>query len=232
MSFSAAHRQTPQKDPRVVDLAGHHPPIDTLDGGLKDLRGVYQLSLSTNNISTIQNIPENLVILSLGRNSIKRLDGIQAAGSTLEQCVCVCMCVSHVSYINIFPTIHPTSKRRLWISYNAIDSLKGIENMHRLNVLYASNNMISSWEEIDRLAHLEQLRDVLFIGNPLHARYHQGGTKGGGNGAASPDGPAIYVKEMRKRLKHLKKLDGKLLDSTQDDDQDVKEEHQTPGCCK
>ena len=43
-------------------------------------------------------------------------------------------------------------------------------------MLYASNNMISSWDEIDRLAHLEHLNDVLFIGNPLHTKYHTAGT--------------------------------------------------------
>jgi Leucine-rich repeat (LRR) protein len=87
VTFSAALRQTPQADARTVDLAGHQPPIDTLDAALKDLKSLRNLSLSTNTISTIQNIPENVVVLSLGRNAIKRLDGIQAAANSLEQCV-------------------------------------------------------------------------------------------------------------------------------------------------
>mmetsp|Transcript_12027 Transcript_12027/g.33993 ORF Transcript_12027/g.33993 Transcript_12027/m.33993 type:complete len:225 (+) Transcript_12027:713-1387(+) len=201
VTFSAALRQTPQADARTVDLAGHQPPIDTLDAALKDLKSLRNLSLSTNTISTIQNIPENVVVLSLGRNAIKRLDGIQAAANSLEQ---------------------------LWISYNVIDSLKHMETMRHLRVLYASNNAISSWEEIDRLAGLEHLHDVLFIGNPLHARYHAKGT-------TAVDGPATYVREMRKRLVHLKKLDGKLLDSAPDDDGDDNArddgEH-IDACCK
>ncbi len=104
--------------------------------------------------------------------------------------------------------------------------------MGNLRVLYASNNAISSWEEIDRLAGLEHLQDVLFIGNPLHARYHAKG-----NGAAV-DGPATYVREMRRRLVHLKKLDGKLLDGAQDDedggngDADEGVDEHIEGCCK
>jgi hypothetical protein len=119
-------------------------------------------------------------------------------------------------------------RTRLWISYNVIDSLKHMETMRHLRVLYASNNAISSWEEIDRLAGLEHLHDVLFIGNPLHARYHA-------KGATAVDGPATYVREMRKRLVHLKKLDGKLLDSAPDDDGDDNAEddgEHVDACCK
>jgi len=102
-----------------------------------------------------------------------------------------------------------------------------VEAMGNLRVLYASNNSISSWEEIDRLAGLQHLQDVLFIGNPLHARYHAKG-----NGAAV-DGPATYIREMRTRLVHLKKLDGKLLDSAQDETDEIDEGiDPPPGCCK
>ena len=74
------------------------------------------------------------------------------------------------------PTHPLVTHARLWISYNLVDSLKGVEALRNLRVLYASNNMISSWDEIDRLAHLEHLNDVLFIGNPLHTKYHTAGT--------------------------------------------------------
>ncbi len=63
--------------------------------------------------------------------------------------------------------------------------------MGNLRVLYASNNSISSWEEIDRLAGLEHLQDVLFVGNPLHARYHAKGV------GAAANGPATYIREMQ-----------------------------------
>ena len=84
---SSALKRVPQADPSIVDLSGHQPPIDTLDKAMKDLKGVRQLSLSTNAISAIQNIPENVVVLSLGRNALKRLEGIQASAASLEQYV-------------------------------------------------------------------------------------------------------------------------------------------------
>ena len=90
LTFSAALKLTPQQDPKRADLTGHVPPVDTLDPGLKDLKALRQLSLSTNAISSIQNIPENLQILSLGRNAIKRLegpDGGVAAAAGLEEYV-------------------------------------------------------------------------------------------------------------------------------------------------
>jgi hypothetical protein len=40
VTFSAALRQTPQADTKTVDLAGHQPPIDTLDAALKDLKSL------------------------------------------------------------------------------------------------------------------------------------------------------------------------------------------------
>ena len=57
VTFSAALRQTPQADARTVDLAGHQPPIDTLDAALKDLKSLRNLSLSTNTISNRTSSP-------------------------------------------------------------------------------------------------------------------------------------------------------------------------------
>ena len=50
---------------------------------------------------------ENLKILSLGRNLIKNLTGLEAVSDTLEQ---------------------------LWISYNLIEKLKGITVLSKLKV--------------------------------------------------------------------------------------------------
>jgi len=136
------------------------------------------LSLSSNNIDKIQNLPKSsLKILSLGRNCIKKLDGIQHVHDTLEQ---------------------------LWISYNNIDKLIGIEEMHRLKVLYMSNNRIADWEEIDRLKGLTELTDVLLIGNPLHIKYRKKNML------------KEYEREMIKRLPNLKKLDGHILTEEQE----------------
>lgn len=170
-----------------IDLSGHYPPIQVMDGILKDCSCCEKLSLSTNNIDRIQNLSETmpLKILSLGRNAIRKLDGIQPVAGTLEQ---------------------------LWISYNAIERLEGVECLQKLNVLYMSNNKISEWQEIDRLSSLPHLSDVLFIGNPLYKKYQK------------KNNLAEYTQEMMKRLPHLKKLDGTILQAAQDEDDEEEKE--------
>lgn len=168
----------PPEECLSIDLSGHYPPIEMIDGSIQNYTLCEKLSLSSNNIDKIQNLPKSsLKILSLGRNCIKKLDGIQHVHDTLEQ---------------------------LWISYNNIDKLIGIEEMHRLKVLYMSNNKIADWEEIDRLKGLTELTDVLLIGNPLHIKYRKKNML------------KEYEREMIKRLPNLKKLDGHILTEEQE----------------
>eukprot|EP00920_Eleutheroschizon_duboscqi_P014176 GHVT01033052.1.p1 GENE.GHVT01033052.1~~GHVT01033052.1.p1 ORF type:complete len:190 (-),score=16.19 GHVT01033052.1:708-1277(-) len=126
-----------------VKLICHLPPIDKLDNYVNQLVACEKLSLSTNCIDRMNNLPglKNLKILSLGRNQIKRIAGLEEVGSTLEQ---------------------------LWLSYNQIEKLDGLQPCTGLKVLYISHNKIKAWEEIDRLANLPQLVDVLFKGNPIY----------------------------------------------------------------
>lgn len=83
---------------------------------------------------------KNLKILSLGRNYIKQISGLESVAETLEQ---------------------------LWLSYNLIDKLKGITGLKKLKVLYMSNNLVKDWAEFNRLQEVESLEDLLFVGNPL-----------------------------------------------------------------
>ena len=62
-------------------------------------------------------VQKNLKVLSLGRNSIKSLQGVEGAADTLEQ---------------------------LWISYNQIDKLKPIRNLAKLHTLYMAHNLVST----------------------------------------------------------------------------------------
>jgi dynein light chain 1 len=57
----------------------------------------------------------------LGRNNIKKIEALDAVADTLEE---------------------------LWISYNQIERLNGIECCKKLKVLYASNNKIKQWEGV------------------------------------------------------------------------------------
>merc|ERR1719183_2669772 len=118
------------------------PPINKLDNSLNTLKNCEQLSLSTNAIDRL--IPlagmKKLRILSLGRNQIKKIEKLDDLADTLEE---------------------------LWISYNLISSLDGLAQLSKLQVLYISNNGLKSYDELEKLSGLAELRDVLFIGNPM-----------------------------------------------------------------
>lgn len=125
---------------------------------------------SSNNIERISGIKAlpKLRILSLSRNQIKKLDGIEDAADTLEE---------------------------LWLSYNRIEKLSGLLRLSHLRVLrrsrkapdalvqpgaprelsgggsrqvlYLSNNLLSSWGEVAPLRvlsmHLSRIRGCLSI---------------------------------------------------------------------
>ncbi|KAM8920858.1 dynein axonemal light chain 1 [Pelodytes ibericus] len=131
---------------KEVKLYAQIPPIEKMDASLSTLVNCEKLSLSTNCIEKIANLNglKNLRILSLGRNNIKNLNGLEAVGETLEE---------------------------LWISYNLIEKLKGINVMKKLKVLYMSNNAVKDWAEFSKLADLPSLEDLVFMGNPLEEKH-------------------------------------------------------------
>ena len=96
-------------DSKEIKLVGVSPPIEKMEGPFHLLVNLEKLSLSTNMIQNIQNLQsfKSLKILSLGRNVLKSLQGVEAASETLEQ---------------------------LWISYNQIDKLKPLRNLVKLKV--------------------------------------------------------------------------------------------------
>jgi dynein light chain 1 len=155
-----------------VSLTACCPPLEKLDPNLGQTVGTQckQLSLSTNNIDRLSCSLaglDKLEILSVGRNCLKRLDGLEAVCNTLQE---------------------------LWVSYNALEKLAGIERCSHLRVLYASNNKIKDWAEVERLAGLEHLEDLLLVGNPICG-----------------DDEAVYRAGVLRRLPQLKKLDGRLV---------------------
>jgi hypothetical protein len=56
---------------------------------------------------------------------------------------------------------------QLWLSYNQISSLDGLSACTLLTTLYLSNNRISDWAEVEKLAALPALSDLLLLGNPI-----------------------------------------------------------------
>ena len=122
------------------------PFVEKMDASLSTLSQCEHLSMSTNCIEKIANLNglKNLKILSLGRNNIKSLTGLEAVGDTLQE---------------------------LWISYNYIEKLKGINVLKKLKVLYMSNNSLKDWGEFNKLSDLPCLEDLLLVGNPLEEKH-------------------------------------------------------------
>ena len=149
MSLQAAVKVWSEKNPEkkieeeaMVKLICTTPPIDRIDSSLAQFRAVVHLSLSTNCIDKIPPLPAlpNLRILSLGRNQIKKISGLDEVGGVL---------------------------RELWISYNQITALDGLACCVALETLFIANNKIKEIAELKKLGVNGKLANVNFFGNPL-----------------------------------------------------------------
>jgi hypothetical protein len=69
--------------------------------------------------------------LSLARNALTRIEGLDAVGGTLEQ---------------------------LWLSYNQIVKLGGLEPCAKLRVLYLANNGIRDFKELESIPSTVEVR--------------------------------------------------------------------------
>ena len=126
-----------------VKLSCQIPSIDKMDDSLNSLEMCEKLSLCSNEIERIISLPKlrRIKVLSLGRNNIKRLQGLEDIGNSLEE---------------------------LWINYNNVEKLDGIQHCTKLIVFFASHNRIKSWDEVAKLAVLSELKAVLLIGNAIY----------------------------------------------------------------
>ena len=90
--------ETPKEEMTEVLLYGFMPPIAKLDASLSTLKKCKKLSLSTNQIDKITSVSgmDSLEIMSIGRNNIKKIEGLDGVADTLKE---------------------------LWISYNSIEKL-------------------------------------------------------------------------------------------------------------
>ena len=106
-----AKDEMPKEEMEHVKLYGIIPPIAKLDASLSTLKKCKKLSLSTNTIDKITSVSgmDSLEVLSLGRNNIKKIEGLDGVADTLKE---------------------------LWISYNNIEKLAGIEKLKALEVLF------------------------------------------------------------------------------------------------
>ncbi|KAL5039058.1 hypothetical protein RTP6_006275 [Batrachochytrium dendrobatidis] len=143
--------QKPAAEATVVKMMMCQPFLVKLDNSLGTLLKVEHLALSTNQIEKISNLHglSYLRVLSLGRNNIKKIEGLDAVADTLEE---------------------------LWVSYNQIEKLNGVEVCKKLKILYASNNKIKAWDGLSPAQSLPALEDMLLYGNPLEEKYTLEGT--------------------------------------------------------
>ena len=111
---------------------------------------------------------KNLRILSLARNNIKRIMALEDVGPTLEE---------------------------LWLSYNQIEKLDGLQPCVKLSVLYISNNKIKGWDEVSKLGQLPEMKNVLFMGNPVY-----------GDKTREENAPMVV-----KRIPQIETVDGKMV---------------------
>ena len=51
----------------------------------------------------------------------------------------------------------------------------GVEKLPNLKVLYASNNKLSSWADVEKINQLPKLEELLLAGNPLYNDYKDRG---------------------------------------------------------
>mmetsp|Transcript_30936 Transcript_30936/g.100749 ORF Transcript_30936/g.100749 Transcript_30936/m.100749 type:complete len:204 (+) Transcript_30936:76-687(+) len=137
-------------DESKVQLYGLCPPIEKMDATLSTLKACKHLALSSNNIEKISSLSgmDNLVILSLGRNLIKKIENLDGVADTLEE---------------------------LWLSYNQITSLSNIDKLTKLKVLYVANNKIAAYSELEKLSANEALEELQLRGNPVYEAAKEGG---------------------------------------------------------
>ena len=151
-SLSAAVKQWQQANPEkrmdqesIVKLLCTSPPIDKIDNSVNAFVNCVRLSLSTNCIDKIPLLPRaalpKIEILSLGRNLIKKISGLEEIGATL---------------------------RELWISYNQITALDGLSCCPKLEVLFISNNKIKDLVELRKLSQNPSLANLTLVNNPIN----------------------------------------------------------------
>lgn len=109
--LAAKSEGAPVEEMEHVKLFGRMPPIGKLDASLSTLKKCKKLSLSTNMIDKITSVSgmDSLEVFSIGRNNIKKIEGMDGVADTLKE---------------------------LWISYNSVEKLAGIEKLKALEVLY------------------------------------------------------------------------------------------------
>lgn len=131
----------------------------------------------------------HLKILSIGRNYIKTISGlVRSFSNNLFYSI-----IKNLIWL-IQEGVADTLEE-LWMSYNFVEKLKGINCLKKLRVFYLSNNLVKDWVEFNRLQEVTTLEELLFVGNPLPESMEE----------------SVWKLEAAKRLPFLRKLDGETV---------------------
>ncbi|KAH3864681.1 hypothetical protein DPMN_027706 [Dreissena polymorpha] len=188
------HDKCKANESKKVMLLGLIPPIEKMDASLSTLVNCEHLSLSTNIIEKIANLNglKNLKVLSLARNNIKSLTGLEYHTSQCQQKLGYC---TDTQYSNMSKEAVGDTLEELWISYNNIEKLKGINVLKKLKVLYIRVNNVKDMSEFSKLVDLPNMKELGFVGNPLADSLMESGQE-------------VYTETITKKLPKLKRLDG------------------------
>ena len=124
---------------------------------------------------------ENLKVLALGRNQIKKIENLDSVAESLEELwisynvlerlvTCCQKCSDKQEFCPGSMTL-PT----LLQSLRSATMQTGVEKLAALRVFLLSNNKIASWGEVERLGSLTALEELLLVGNPLYNEFKDKG---------------------------------------------------------
>jgi dynein light chain 1, axonemal len=147
--------------------------IKQLDGVINTLKECERLALSTNQIDRLVPLAgmEKLRLLSIGRNQIRKFEGLSVSRRYQFRRLGIAASLRRlIASLRPFVLLQDVAGtlEELWASYNFISSLDGLQACTKLQVLYMANNTIKDWAELDKLKDLPELREVLFVGNPIY----------------------------------------------------------------
>lgn len=130
----------------------------------------------------------NLKILSIQSNRLPQITGLSNLPNLEE------LYISHNALTEISGLDSNVNLRVLDISNNKITHLANLSPFEHLEELWASSNLLSSFEEVEReLAKKKELNTVYFEMNPLQLR-----------------SPALYRNKVRLALPQIQQIDASM----------------------
>jgi len=148
------------------------------------LTSMYVLLMKKQNMSQLK----NLKILSIQSNRLTQISGISELPNLEE------LYISHNALTEISNLDNNVGLRVLDISNNQIRNLTNLGRLKRLEQLWASSNLMQSFEEVEReLADKKNLNTVYFEMNPLQLKT-----------------PALYRNKVRLALPQIQQIDASM----------------------